>query len=521
MLLARIAATAVSAIATGLAFPPASAKPLVWVALAPWLAALRGASLRSALLLTWGWTLLAAWVVGAWMPEAIASYFLQPRALGYLFFFGVTTVVAAIFYMAFAAVYRVLAARLDPHWLPWAAAAAWCAAELGRGRLLTTLTFVADPWGLLGYSQVGLDSVVQVVSWTGVYGLGFAIAAVNAGVADFALSLGRRSWPARRRAAEGAALGALPVLVILLHGHLTLRAAPPVHAVPGAEAVPVAIVQGDVSVGTRWRSEFYGQNLDVYLAGTQAALSKRSGGIVFWPEAALTFLLEEEPDFARAIALVLREGDAELVAGGVRNGGTPDAPRYFNTIFALDSAGKILGRYDKQYLVPFTEYFPLRGIDLVRRRFERVRFFTHGARTPPLPTRAGPAGVLTCNEAMLPELAAKRVRDGAAFLVNPSNDTWVPDRRFADHLFDISMLRAVEQRRFLVRASTSGPSAIVDPWGRVQARAEPFSRAVVEGWIAPRRDLSPYARVGDLFAFGCVAMVPLMLWRAARRQPPL
>jgi apolipoprotein N-acyltransferase len=280
------------------------------------------------------------------------------------------------------------------------------------------------------------------------------------------------------------------------------------------------VVQGNVSLGTRWRSEFYGRNLDVYLEGTWEALSKRPGAVVFWPEAALTFLLEEEPDYARAIARVLAAGDAELVAGGVRNGGSAEAPRYFNTIFAIDPAGVVRARYDKQVLVPFTEYFPLRRIDLLRRSFERVRVFAHGGPAALLPTRAGPAGVLTCNEAMQSELAAERVHAGARLLVNPSNDTWVPQRVFADHLFDLVALRAVEQRRFLVRASTSGPSAIVDPWGRVQARSEPFARAVVQGWVVPRSELTPYARVGDAFALACVAAVPLALWRA-RRAPPV
>ena len=140
-----------------------------------------------------------------------------------------------------------------------------------------------------------------------------------------------------------------------------------------------------------------------------------------------------------------------------------------------------------------------------------MQTFTPGAATPPLPTRAGPAGVLLCNEAMLPELASARVRDGAAYLVNPSNDTWIPSRRFVDHLFDIVRLRAIEQRRFLVRASTSGPSAIVDPWGRVQARSEPFSQAVVNGWIRPQRERSLYSRIGDTFACLCAAGVLLAL----------
>ena len=204
-LLARIAATAVSAVAMGAAFPPTSAAPLAWLALAPWLIALRGAGVRSALALTWGWTLLGAWMVGSWMPEAVANYFLQPRALGWVFFFGVSTAMAAVFYMGFALVYRRVAGRLDPRLVPWATAAAWVAAEWGRGRLFGAIAFVSNPWGLLGYSQLDWPVLVQIASLTGVYGMGFAIVACNAGLAELAVALAHGAgW---RRAASIAVSG--------------------------------------------------------------------------------------------------------------------------------------------------------------------------------------------------------------------------------------------------------------------------------------------------------------------------
>jgi apolipoprotein N-acyltransferase len=514
----RLAATAISALVFGLAFPPESVKPLAWIALVPWLVALRGSSVLGALVLAWLWGVLAAWSVGDWMPEAVEIYFLQPRWLGYLFFLGIATTMASVYYAGFALAYRALASRLGPLALPFATAAAWTAAELGRGRLFTgTPFFIGNPWGLLGYSQAGADAFVQGAALGGVYLLGFALAAVNAGVAGLVPAL-RRDRATAGRAALGAAASALPALLLVLYGVASLRDAPPA-AVPAGDATPVAIVQGNVNLGTRWRSEFYGQNLDVYLDATREALAAEPAATVFWPEGALTFFLEDEPAYQRAIALVLAAGGAELVVGGPRTTGDAESA-FFNTIFLLDPQGRLVGRYDKQFLVPFSEYFPFRRIDLLRRRFERVRTFTPGEPTAPLPTRAGPAGILTCNEAMLPEVAAARVAAGAALLVNPSNDTWIPSHRFAEHLFDIVRLRAVEQRRFLVRASTSGPSATIDPWGRIQTRSEPFSKAVLRGRVAARSDRTVYGRIGDAFAFACAAgvVVALVATRSGSRN---
>jgi apolipoprotein N-acyltransferase len=263
----------------------------------------------------------------------------------------------------------------------------------------------------------------------------------------------------------------------------------------------------------------YGAHLDEQLRLTWQAVEEGHPRIAFWSESALTFFLEEEPLYRHAIARVLAAGDLELVAGGP-SVDDPDAPEpvYYNSIFVLDARGEIRERYDKQYLVPFAEYLPLRRLDFLRRRFERVRVFRHGKRAPLLPTRAGPAGVLVCNEAMYPEVARRRVLQGADYLVNPSNDDWIQDPVWADRMFDIVTLRAVEQRRYLVRASTSGPSAIVDPWGRVLQRTPPFERAMIVGRLAPRRERSLYGRVGDAFAWGCTGIVAAALAAGRLRE---
>ena len=72
-------------------------------------------------------------------------------------------------------------------------------------------------------------------------------------------------------------------------------------------------------------------------------------------------------------------------------------------------------------------------------------------------------------------------------------------------------LRAIEQRRYLVRASTSGPSAVVDPWGRVPVRTPANRPAVLLGGVRPERELTPYARFGDAFASGCALLVAAAL----------
>jgi len=501
---AAVAATALSAFGYALAFPPTRWSALAWVALAPFFVALRAVGPATALALCWFWPVFASAFVADALPAAVETYFLQPPLASALFAIGVWTLTGSIYYMAFGPVYRTLARRPSP-WLPWLTAAAWTAAELARGRLLTgTAFFVGNPWALAAYSQAGSPRLIQIASATGVYGISFALVAVNAGLAELALAW--RRGEALRRAGVALALACAPAAAALAFGEAALRAR---DAERPAVAVPVAVVQGDVDLGSVWRSDFYGRNLEIYLGLTRQAIARAHPVIAFWPEAALTFFLEQEPLFQRAIAHELERGSLELVVGGPRAEPGRDGI-YYNSVFALDPDGRISGRYDKQYLVPFSEHFPFRA-DFLRRRFERVRVFEPGAESAPLATRAGLAGVLVCNEAMLPEVARRRVLEGAEYLVSPSNDSWIRSEKWAELMFDMVKLRAVEERRFLVRASTSGPSAIVDPWGSVLARTPPMTREIALGELYPRRPLSIYGRVGDLFGFACAASVGVVL----------
>jgi apolipoprotein N-acyltransferase len=308
----------------------------------------------------------------------------------------------------------------------------------------------------------------------------------------------------------------LPVVLIASYGFFTLARAD--RSPPEAKTTRVALVQGNIDLGSQWRSDFYGRNLDVYLRLSLEALRDESPEILFWPESALTFFLEDEPLYRRSIASVLRPFGVELVVGGpraVEEGGA----RYYNSVWRISPEGEILGRYDKEYLVPLAEYFPLERVDVLRRKFGRIRVFEHGRVTAPIETRAGLAGVVICNEAMLPEVVSDRVSEGAVYLVNPTNDTWISHPQYQEQQFAIAAMRAIEQRRYLLRISTAGPSAVIDPWGRVMVKAEHLTREVIVGTVEPRAQRSIYNRVGDLFAVLCVLVTIVALLRARRRPP--
>jgi apolipoprotein N-acyltransferase len=509
-----LAATLLSSALFGLAFPPGGLRPLAFICLVPLLLALRSGGVARAVGLAWLWAVTSAWAIAPFFASSIARYYERPLWVGLLAGMLIFTVMASLYYVAFALIDRALTRRFTLV-QPLLVAAAWTSVELARGRLFTGSSFlIGNPWGLLGYTHAS-GSLAQVAAWTGVYGIGFAIAAVNAGLAGY-LEAWRDPERSTRPAAWAALLAASPALAFALGGGLVLRAAPPT----SEDLIEVAVVQGDVAVGRRWLSEYFGKHLDLYIGLTQRAIREGSPRTIVWPESAVSFFLEAEPLYRGAIARVLAAGDVELLAGGPGRDGDAQAP-IFNSVFLVAPDGRITARYDKQILLPFSEFFPFRSAGLMQRRVDGVRTYSPGAPdAAPLDTRLGRAGLLICNEAMLPEVARARARAGAEILISPSNDSWISGEGFAEHMLAVVGLRAIEQHRYLVRASTSGPSAVVDPWGRVPVRTPAQRPSLLLGGVRPEQKLTPYARLGDGFAGVCTLVVGVALIRralAARR----
>jgi apolipoprotein N-acyltransferase len=141
----------------------------------------------------------------------------------------------------------------------------------------------------------------------------------------------------------------------------------------------------------------------------------------------------------------------------------------------------VVGFYDKEHLVPFGEYVPLGEWLPLGKLVESVGDFSSGRnqRAPSIGDIA--LGVLVCYEGIFPELAQKRVEEGATLLVNISNDAWFGDSSAPWQHLQLSLLRAVEQGRWLARATNTGISLLADPQGRITARSGLFTEDAVTG----------------------------------------
>jgi apolipoprotein N-acyltransferase len=490
----KLALTLLSAGLYAASFPPLSLAPLAWVALAPFFAAVALVPPRRAAALGCVWGVAAAYGVGWWFPAMVSGYFEASRLVGWLVFLAVSVGLAGGYFAAFAAWLSLLARRGVAG--PLAAAVGWGACEFARSRLL-----VGNPWALAGYSQVPFASLTQIADATGPYGVGMLLAGANAAVAAAVVPGLRGRRPLGSGLALLVALGAA-----LAYGQWRLG-----HGFGSGPHLRVALVQGAIPARFRWQPEFRAANMGRYLALTDQAAA---GGpqLVVWPENAIDFYMQEPVPEAEAVLARTRDLQADLIVNGPRYAFERARTVYHNSVFVLRD-GRIAARHDKLRLLPVAEGQGPGGL------IARDTSYTPGRHPELLEAAGARIGSLVCFEAMYPELVRRFTDLGADLLVNVSNDVWFGAAAAARHHLDIASVRAIENRRYLLRATPTGYSAIIDPHGRILARSLLDEPAVISESIQPSSSRTPYQRVGDLAAWLAVLAAVGCGYRAVRRRP--
>ena len=492
----RVIAVVLGAIVGALALPPFDWPAFAWLALAPLLLAVRGQPTGDA----FRYGALAGYVYGwatTWsIAEVGTAYFGLPLPIGIAAFALYYLIVIGVPFGLFAAGSALLQRTIAWHRACLLIPALWVASELLRARVF------GQPWALLGYSQHDRTGLIQIATVTGVYGVSFLVALGGTAVAEAA----RRVWMRRgpREVAEALALPSAIVVACTIAGSLCLDTAPQNEVTPRE----VAVVQTDVSPARHWSPTYTRAQLTANVRVTDALPVTSHPALIVWPENAVPTYLESEPMLAVELAGIAARHRADLLFGG---------PRYedgssYNSARLITAAGRNGGHYDKRRLVLFAEEKPLVAVTSPTTS-ESIEEFRAGSESGVLASFV-PLGISICHEVTHPDLSAQAVRDGAQLLVNIANDGWLDaGYEFAgrQHL-DMAMFRAVETRRYLVRASTTGPSAVIDPYGRVVASLAPGTSGVLTATVAGRRGLTPYARLGDAFALasGCLAAAALL-----------
>ncbi|HEV2274286.1 MAG TPA: apolipoprotein N-acyltransferase [Acidobacteriaceae bacterium] len=500
--------------------------PLLWALLSPGNLARPRAFLHGTLI---AYAMGVLWFAGNcyWIYQTMLYYGGLPPSISAAIL-ALYSLILGLYFAAFGFSITLIGRHFRPLAALIAAPFLWVAIELLSAR------FTKVPWDLLGYSQIDNFLLDKLAPWAGVYGLSFVLMAANALLAYGALqATGRRRF--------SILAGALILVLILQNGD---RLVPPLAPVQST----AVLVQPNLNVDqdNSWPdSQDYEQHVDQlirlsehtcgpYLAGMpelnaypvipDCAPGSPPPGIVAWPESPGPFY-DKDQRLLRALATVAAAERAPVVAGVTAidpHGLSED--RYNSALFVRPD-GTVLGRYDKVHLVPWGEYVPFKDFFAFAKNLtQQAGDMTHGSRRMVFTVGGHTFGIFICYEEIFGDEVRIFVKNGAQVLLNISDDGWYGDTCAPWQTLNMSRMRAVENRRWVLRDTNTGLTTAVDPYGRLTASVGRHALTSLAAAYGYRSDLTFYTRYGDVFAKLCgiisIAIVAIALrksfpWRPA------
>jgi apolipoprotein N-acyltransferase len=351
--------------------------------------------------------------------------------------------------------------------------AAWTVMEWLRGWL-----FTGFPWLSLGYSQI--DSPLNgFAPLLGVYGVSW-MTVLTAALLVYAVNIKKLVWPF------------LPVLVLVWGGGWLLFGVSWTSEV--GKPLQIAMVQGNVPQEFKWLSGYEVPSIERYLDLSQA---QGEADIIIWPETAVPLfyhdVLQYMPDFLEKLAEQHIASGTDFLIGipVMKMDGS-----YFNSVASI---GTQPGFYYKHHLVPFGEYIPFQSIlgNLLKLLDVPMSEFSAGAAQQANLQSAGQAiGVSICYEDAFGELVRNSLPT-ATLLVNVSNDAWFGDSIAPHQHLEIARMRALESGRYLLRATNTGISAVINAKGQITTQAPQFKIMTLSATAQAYQGATPYIRFGN------------------------
>jgi apolipoprotein N-acyltransferase len=374
---------------------------------------------------------------------------------------------------------------------------------------LAHLPEISFPWNLLGYPASANLALLQLTAITGIWGLSFAVAAFNALLAWTTLA----PTPAPKIRATFLVAAAFLILTVMAIGP---RFVPRTSAAHFARAVQPNFPEA-MEYPADW-FKTHARDLEE-IEQLSLAPSNHSADLLVWPEAPAPFSFED-PQFARHASLLAIHFQRPFLAGVIEWKPAPESSASahaalapYNSAILLDPQGQKVFTYDKIHLVPFGEYEPFPLIHrVVTSVSDEVGGFRKGSSYSLAHLPGGYAfGAFICYEAIYPGEVRRFAAAGADLLVNISNDGWFGRSAAPEQHLRMARVRAVENRRWLLRVTNNGFTVSVDPYGRVFRPLPPDVRAAVDLPYDFRTDESIYTRFGDWFAWLCVLVSAILV----------
>ena len=412
-------------------------------------------------------------------------------------------VAATLLFAAFLACFTALAGYAQARFplsarlrLFWVMPVAWVGIEWLRGMIMTGF-----PWLTLGYAQSD-SPLAGYAPLLGVYGVSL-VAAISAA---WLLRLGQT------RVFNDAMIPVIALLV-LWGGGAVLQRVNWTH--PEGAPISVALAQGNIPQDRKFRADELVGTLEIY----RRFVLESSARLIVLPESAFPiFRLEAPKNLVTQLRDHARKNQGDVLIGAFEE----DRRGYYNSVFSLGTASE--QRYDKQHLVVFGEFIPLRAVfgwlinevlhipmgDLARGRDDQAPLAVAGQRV----------AVSICYEDVFGEEIIRALPE-ATLLVNVTNDGWFGHSPAAAQHQQMSQFRALETGRMMLRATNTGMTSIIDSHGKILQQLAPHQAGMLQGMAQGYQGTTPYVRWGNIAVWFMFATMLCVAAALACREKPL
>ena len=361
--------------------------------------------------------------------------------------------------------------------------------------------FTGFPWLNPGYTQAPASPLAGYAPLLGVHGVTLLLLA-TAGALCW-MGLNRASWRAQW-------LWPAVLLATWITGAALKTVA---WTEPTGTRLSVSLLQGNVAQDLKWRED----QLRATFATYHALVSASTSRLIILPETALPIFLRDVPaDYLEALAAQARRNNGDVLIGVPERLPNGD---YYNSVVSIGAADR--QTYRKTHLVPFGEFIPLRPLlgAIVSKMAIPLQDFARGAADPqPLAVAGEQVAVNICYEDAFGEEIIRQLPQ-ATLLVNVSNVAWFGRSIAPQQHLQIAQMRALETGRFMLRATNTGMTAIINPSGHVEAVAPEFTQAVLTHTVAGMRGATPYVRWGNAAALAlCLIAIGSAFFTLRRKQ---
>lgn len=434
--------------------------------------------------------LISNYIIFYWVVEVIANYSNIPFIIALLINLLLSAYLALYWGVwAYFGSYLISKKTVDSLWiLPFA----WVLLEYIRGNILTGF-----PWCLLGYSQYKFLSISQIASITGIYGISFILILANCTLSVVLFKKLRGcKWK------YGVLAAVIIIFACIVWGKIRIE-----NYKDAKYNENVGIVQGNIPQDIKWlivlADEHFNKHIDMTISSMSAGAK-----LIIWPESAITVFLLEDKEKYDQIMKISKRYNAYLLIGADYRKLSEKEVKYYNSAFFINPNDNRIQIYSKIHLVPFGEYVPLKKLLWFIDKFvEGVSDFSAGTEYTLFKYKQHKISTQICYEIIFPNISREFVKRGSELITTITNDAWFGKTSAPYQHFAMAVMRAIENKRYLVRSANTGISGIVNPVGKIIHQSELFTDYIIIDKVSFLNEKTIYNKYGNWLCILSVLIV--------------